>query len=104
MRERRLDRSPQLDRQWRRLGLPERAARDVEVALNVEGPLARRLVRRRLADAVVDVVVELVDRDQAVSVAVGLAALEPMDDRRGEDRRVCIALPVLPFEGVLHRP
>ena len=71
-------RGPQLDRERDRLGLAERAARDVEVAVDVERPLARRLVRRRLAHPVVDVVVELVDRDPAVAVAVGLPALEAL--------------------------
>ena len=104
VREGRVERSPQLDRKWDGLGLAVRAAGDIEVAVDVERPLARRLVRRRLAHPVVDVVVELVDRHAAVAVAVGFPAFETLHDRRGEDRRLRVSLAAVAFEGVLHRP
>jgi len=62
------------------------AAGDDQLALDPERPLARRLVRRGGPDFVVDVVVELVERDQAVLVAVGLAGLKAGHQRAGEDR------------------
>ncbi len=53
--------------------------RDDDLALLSERPLARCLFRRVVEDVFVDVVVELVDRDQPVFVTIGGPGAQPFD-------------------------
>jgi hypothetical protein len=76
-----------LDRLLNRLREPRPApaAGDHDLAADVAGH-ARGLVRGAVAHALADVVVELVDRDRAVPVHVGLAGREPLDEAAREER------------------
>ena len=87
----------------RRGGRPVRVPGEQELALLLGRREQRRHVRRACPHRLVDVVVELVDGDPAVAVAVGCAGREALDDRAREDRRRPLArqLPVL--ERVLER-
>ena len=61
---------------------------DVHVALDVEGPLGRCLVGVGAGHLVVDVAVELVERDPAVEVSVGLAGAEALHQGAREEGRL----------------
>ena len=101
--ERAVDRGPQLGGELRGGdGRDVGAARDVQLPLQVAEHV-RALVRRDLADLLADVVVELLDRDAVVLVAVGLAGLEPLDHGGREDGRVAVPRQLVPLERVLHR-
>ena len=80
------------------------AAGQVQLALELH-VAAGRLLWVALPDPVVHVVVELVQRDESVFVAVGLAAGEALHQGRGEHRRLLLVLigEAVPLEGVLHR-
>ena len=77
--------------------------RDDDLALLSERPFAWRLLGRVVEHVVVDVVVELVDRDLAVFVAVGGAAAEPFDQVVREQRVLDLADDLVAFPGVLRR-
>ena len=101
--ERAVDRVAQLGRQLRRADRRDvGAASEVELALEVAEHV-RGLVGGDLADLLADVVVELLDRDAVVLVAVGLARLEPLDDGGREHGRVAGPRQLLALERVLHR-
>jgi hypothetical protein len=75
---------------------------DVQLALHVGDPLARGLVGGRVPDPVEHVVVQLVDRDQAVQVEVGRPGLQALDQGAGEHRGLADAGQGVALERVLH--
>ena len=77
--------------------------RDDDLALLAECPFARRLLGRLVEDVVVDVVVELVDRDLSVLVAVGGAAAQAFDQVVGEERILDVADHLIALPRVLRR-
>jgi hypothetical protein len=80
------------------------AASEIQLALHLD-VTARRLVRVHLAYAVEHIVVQLIERDPAVLVAVRLAGRHALDQRRGKHGRAPARLVGQPvaLEGVLHR-
>ena len=97
-----LHRLLEVGRQRRGCGDRAAAAGDVQLPLHAEGPLAGRLVRGGRPHLVVDVVIKLVQPDQAVLVPVGLPGLQPLHQCAGEHRR-CRLGRIGCLEGVLHR-
>ncbi len=95
---------PQVRRHGQRLDPASPAPRQVQLALQVEAP-ARGLVRVLVADPVEDVVVQLVQRDLAVLVAIGVPGDQALHQGVGEDRRLWPGLfgQLVTLEGVLHR-
>src|SRR5262249_24091252 len=91
-------------RQRRGSGDRPAAAGEGQGGLQVEGPLARCLVRSEAAYPLVHVVVEFIQSDVAVLVTVGVAGLQALDERAGEHRRARAAVvsQVLALKGVLH--
>ncbi|HEX2411132.1 MAG TPA: hypothetical protein VHJ39_08195 [Solirubrobacteraceae bacterium] len=83
-------------------GRAVRAAREIERTLELALDV-RVLAGRELPDAVVDVVIELLDGDQPVLIAIGPSGLEPLDDGVREVRGLLRAGDLVTLEGVLHR-
>ena len=86
-------------RQHRALG--EGVLREDDVAFLSIAPLAWGLPRRGVEDALVHVVVQLIDRDHAVIVTIGCAGLEAINQKVGEQRRVGVADDAIALPGVL---
>jgi hypothetical protein len=78
---------------------------DDQLTLNPEHPLTGCLVGRGGTNFVVHVVVELVEPDQTVLVAVGVTGLQTRDQRIREHRRPALGGvgQFVALEGVLHR-
>lgn len=74
-----------------------RAPRDIERAFEA-AQLGRTLVRGGLANAIEYIVIELVDRHEPVAVAIGLASLESLHNRGGEDRRLAGSRKLIAFK------
>ncbi len=93
----------QVGGQRRGLDAPSLAAGQVELTLHVD-LAARGLVRVPVADRVEHVLVQLVEGDPAVLVAVRVPAGQALGERRGEQRRPSplIIGELLAFERVLH--
>ncbi len=97
-----LERGDELVGQWRRLDdHASRAVRNRQVALSAVGPEGRGLPGLLAPHGLVGIVVELADGDQTVAVAIGLAAAQPLHQRRGEDGGDAVADDVAVLEGVL---
>ena len=76
---------------------------DDDLPLLAERPLARRLLGRVVEDVLVDVVVDLVDRDLPVLVAIGGSAAQAFDQVVREERVLDVADHLVALPGVLRR-
>ena len=77
------------------------AARQIERSFK-RAHLVRALTRGRVLDSLVDVVVEVIDRNQPIPVAVCFAALKPLYHSVGEYRGLRPAGEPIALVGVLH--
>ena len=80
-----------LDRLRRLWGQPDSLNRrgwiagNNDLPLHAKGPLPRRLLRRLVRDAIVDIVVQFVERDAPVSIQVSFPRLQPVNQGLGEN-------------------